>query len=196
MQGLPKLDNPVRYTGLYVVDFGESVAVGYTAAEVSVLMESGRYAEAKVYRIHRAYPDGRLELKGIPGSRFQAEDGFFFYRKDPAQARRDYDDLKRLAESIPPPCRAKLHLATLQGAVVPDVVVLIYPAEYCDEMSAWLTAIGYQGGDYVEGGISQVSSYYATGATRLDQHQLWGTLDETSRPAEEVLGATHVAVQR
>jgi len=196
MHRLPKLPEPVRYTGLYVFDFGDSVAVGYTADEIAVLLESQKYADGKVYKIHRAYPDGRLELRGVSPLRFHMEDGFFFYRRDPAAARRDFEELKRLAQTTPPPCRCKLHLARMAGATIPDVVALIYPAEYGDEMSTWLKAIDYGGGDFVEGGISQVTGYYGSVVTRLDQHQLWGTLDRTSRSAQEVLATTHLAVQR
>ncbi len=196
MQPLPRLDDPVRYTGLYVFDFGDSVAVGYTATEIAVLLESERHAEGKAYKIHRAYPDGRLELKGVSPARFRVEDGFFFYRKDADVARQDFDELKRLADATPPPCRCRLHLASISGASHPNVVALIYPAEFSDEMSAWLKAIDYAGGDFVEGGPSQVAGYQEARATRLAEHQLWGTLDETSRSSEEVLATTHRAVQR
>lgn len=196
MRPLPRLTEPVRYAGLYVFDFGESVAVGYTADEIAVLLESEKYADGKVYKIQRAYPDGGLELRGIPTTRFRAEDGFFFYRRDPAAARHDFNDLKRRAGATLPPCRCKLHLARIRGASIPDVVALIYPAEYADEMSAWLGVIGYEGGDFVEGGISQVTDYYSSSVSRLDEHQMWGTLDRTSRSREEILATTHVAVQR
>jgi hypothetical protein len=196
MQAMPTLTDPVRYTGLYVFDFGDSVAVGYTADEIVVLLESERYADGKVYRIEHAGPDGRLELKGVSPARFRTEDGFFFYRRDPAAARDDFEALKRLAEQTLPPCRCKAHLSRIEGAQMPDVVALIYPAEYCDEMSRWLKTIGYEGGDLVEGGPSQVSGYYASSVRRFDQVQLWGALDRTSRSADEVLATTHKVVQR
>lgn len=196
MHPLPQLDDPIRYTGLYVFDFGDSVAVGYTAHEVATLLESERYADGKVYKIHRAYPDGRLELKGVAAERFRSEEGLFFYRHDGERSRDDFAAIKRLAEQTPPPCRCKVHLVEITGATHPHAVALIYPAEFSDEISTWLGAIGYDGGDFVEGGISQVTDYYAATVRRLDQHQLWGTLDETSRPAEDVLATTHVAVQR
>ena len=72
---LPRLDNPQRYAGLFVVDFGETCSVGYTAEEVALLMESEAHADAKVYRIHNAYPDGTMELKGVPRNRFALEAG-------------------------------------------------------------------------------------------------------------------------
>jgi hypothetical protein len=196
MRRLPRLTQPVRYTGLYVFDFGDSVAVGYTADEIAVLLESGRYPDGKAYKIHRAYPDGRLEMKGVSNTRFRGEDGFFFYRRERSTAKEDFDELSRLADAAPPPCRCKLQLACVSGAAYQNVVAMIYPAEYGDEMSAWLSAIGYAGGDLVEAGVDQVTGYYGSTVTRLDQRQLCGTPDRTSRSAEEVLATTHLALQR
>jgi len=59
---LPELESPEKYGGLYVFDFGEQVAVGYTADEIAVLLESQRYADGKAYRIHRAMPDGTIAV--------------------------------------------------------------------------------------------------------------------------------------
>jgi len=193
---LPKLDEPTRYAGLYVFDFGDQVAVGYTADEIAILLEHEAYREGKAYKIHRAWPDGTLELKGVPAVRFQLEEGLFFYRIDPAAARRDFEQLKTLAADEPPPCRAKLHLARIEGASPPHCLALIYPAEYSDEIGQWLCRIGFEGGDRVEGGISHVTDYYQSNVSRIEQHQLWGTLDRTSRSAEEVLASVHKAVQR
>ena len=62
---IPKLKNTEKYVGLYVVDFGDRSSTGFTAAEVAELLESEKFKDVKVYKIHNAYPDGRLELKGI-----------------------------------------------------------------------------------------------------------------------------------
>jgi hypothetical protein len=193
---LPQLTDPDRYEGLYVFDFGEQCAVGYTAGEIAVLLESERHRNGKVYKIHRAYANGRLELVGVPTSRFLTEDGFFFYRHDPQHARDDYTRLLAMAGEHEPPCRAKLQLARLPGADIEHVVVLIYPAEYNDQMSRWLLEAEYRGGDLVEGGVSQVTSYYQGHTEVIERAQLWGVADGTSRPADEVLASTHIAVQR
>ena len=37
---LPELSSPARYQGLYVFDFGEWTAVGYTAEEIAALLET------------------------------------------------------------------------------------------------------------------------------------------------------------
>jgi len=76
---LPKLQKADRYVGLYVLDFGEHTAVGFTAQEAAELLESEKYKNCKVYKIHKAYPDGRVELKGVNSGIFQLEMGMFFY---------------------------------------------------------------------------------------------------------------------
>ncbi|MCJ7730069.1 MAG: hypothetical protein MUO27_09370, partial [Sedimentisphaerales bacterium] len=133
---LPKLEKPDKYVGLYVFDFGDHVGVGFTADEVAELLESERYKDCKVYKIYRAYPDGRLELKGVPAERFQLEAGMFFYSNDLATAKSDFKQLSSLAVRSSPPCRAKLQLA--KYADDKFAVALIYPAEYDDEVSSWL----------------------------------------------------------
>ena len=43
------------------------------------LLESEHYRDGKVYKIHKATPDGRIELKGLPNETFQLEAGMFFH---------------------------------------------------------------------------------------------------------------------
>ena len=80
---LPKLEKPDKYVGLYVFDFGDSSGVGFTAEEVAELLESEKFQDCKAYKIHRAYPDGRLELKGVRREIFQLEAGILFYALGP-----------------------------------------------------------------------------------------------------------------
>ena len=197
MRGLPRLDDPTRYAGLYVFDFGDRVAVGYTASEIAVLLDSDEHAAGEVFKIVRAYPDGRMELKGVPGSRMRAsEDGFLFRRRDAAAARRDYEDLRALLDATPPPCPCRLDLARTDHAALPHAVALVCSGPYADEVGAWLSAAGYAGGDCVEGGIEQVAAYAGSVVERLDQHRASGRPDRVSRDPQEVLSTTHVAVQR
>ena len=70
---LPKLQDSEKYVGLYIFDFGDHTGVGFTAQEVAELLESEKYKDSKVYKIHRAYPDGKLELKGVQPRLFQLE---------------------------------------------------------------------------------------------------------------------------
>lgn len=191
---LPKLEKPNRYEGLYVFDFGDHAGVGFTADEVAELLDSERYSEGKVYKIHRAYPDGRLELKGVPAEKFQLEAGMFFYAKDEATARADFKRLVNLAIPTAPPCRAKVHVAKYDDDRY--VVALIYPAEHDEEISSWLLAGGYRTAGAVEGGVGAVERYYRDEPEILDQHQLFGASEEISRTGEELLRSVAVAVQR
>jgi hypothetical protein len=192
---LPKLEKPDRYEGLYVFDFGDHAGVGFTAEEVAELLDSERYREGKVYKIHRAYPDGRLELKGVPAERFQLEAGMLFHAKDEATAQDDFTRLVSLAvRTPPPPCRAKVHLARL--AEDRYAVALIYPAEHDDEISSWLLEGGYRTSGQVEGGIGAIEGYYRSRAEILDRHQLFGKSENISRTGEELLGSVARAVQR
>ena len=193
---LPALDNPPQYTGLFVVDFGEKTSVGYTAAEVAILMAADAYRHVKVYKIHRALADGTMELAGMAPERLGAEDALFFSRFDASRARADFETLKGSAEREPAPVQAKLNLARIEAAERPHVVALIYPGEFDNAMAHWLSSIDYQGGDEVEGGSNALNRYYQNRRVVLEQHSLRGTFDGLSRSAEEVLASTHLAVQR
>jgi len=199
---LPKLERPDGYVGLYVVDFGDGstkltaghTGVGFTAEEVAELFESERYRDCKAYKIHRAYPDGRLELKGVRREIFQLEAGMFFYSADPDTARDDYNRLVKLGIETELPCKAKVHLARFSDNKF--AVALIYPAEYDDEISAWLLEHGYKTAGAAEGGISTVTGYYDAKPEILERHQLWGQSTVESRTGEKLLAAIRTAIQR
>ena len=189
---LPELNDPKRYEGLYVFDFEGQVGVGYTGREIEILLESEKYRQGKVYKIQRAWPDGRLEMKGLSNKAFQVESGLFFHGRDEEQARKDYEELVELGQKKDFPCRAKIHFSRGRDKYV---VGLIYPAEYEEEVSQWLRAVGYQGGELASGGISEVENYYRD-YSKIASHQLWGALDETAREATEVLANVGQAVVR
>ena len=199
---LPKLQKPDSYVGLYVVDFGDGstgitaghTGVGFTAQEVAELFESERYKDCKAYKIHRAYPDGKLELKGVRRDIFQLEAGMFFFSADSETARDDYKRLVKLGIETNLPCKAIVHLARYSNDKF--AVALIYPAEYDDEISSWLLEHEYKTSGTVEGGISAVTRYYDAKPEILEKHQLWGRSSVESRTGEELLASTKIAVQR
>jgi hypothetical protein len=191
---LPKLQNSEKYVGLYIFDFGDHVGVGFTAEEVAELLESERYKHCKVYKIHKAYPDGKLELKGVLAQTFQLEAGMFFYSHDLETAESDYKRLVNLAVKSSPPCRAKVHLAKFSDNKF--VVALIYPAEYDDEVSFWLLDGQYKTSEQAEGGVGTVQRYYDSTPEILDRHQLFGKSELISRTGEELLASLKLAVQR
>lgn len=191
---LPQLQNSQKYVGLYIFDFGDHTGVGFTAEEVAELLESERYKAGKVYKIHRAYPDGKLELKGIPAQTFQLEAGMFFYSSALETAGRDFKGLVNLAVKTAPPCRAKVHLAKYTDNKF--VVAIVYPAEYDDDVSLWLLECEYKTTGAAEGGIEAVQRYYDAKTEILDKHQLFGKSESMSRTSEELLAGIKLAVQR
>jgi hypothetical protein len=191
---LPKLEKPDKYVGLYVVDFGQSSGVGFTAEEVAELFESEKYRECKAYKIHRAYPDGRLELKGVGRDIFQLEAGMLFYAGDIDTARADYKRLVKLGIETNVPCRAKINLAKLSDDKY--ATAMIYPAEYDDEMSGWLLEHDYKTTGQVEGGTSVITQYYQAKPEILERHQLWPASSIESRTGRELLASVKMAVQR
>jgi len=191
---LPELKNTEKYVGLYIFDFGGHTGVGFTAEEVAELLESQKYKDAKLYKIHRAYPDGRLELKGIRAEIFQLEAGMLFYSTDLETAKRNFKELVNLAVRASPPARAKVHLAKYSDDKF--AVALIYPAEYDDEVGSWLLDAEYKTSGAAEGGIGAVQRYYNARPQILDRHQLFGKSALQSRTGEELLASVKLAVQR
>ena len=191
---LPKLQNSDKYVGLYIFDFGDHTGVGFTAEEIAELVESERYRDGKVYKIHKAYANGRLELKGVLAETFQLEAGMFFYSADPKTAAHDFEQLVNLAVRCTPPCRAKVHLAKCNDSKF--VVALIYPAEYDDEVSSWLADGDYKTTGAAEGGTGAVQRYYDHHPEILERHQLFGKSELISRTGEELLASLKLAIQR
>jgi hypothetical protein len=195
---LPHLDNPARFQGLYVYDFGQWTAVGYTAEEIAILLEHEEYRHGKVYKIHRTTPDGQMELRGISAQRFKLEGGMFFYRSELEPARADFEALRAAAEKTPPPCRAFVHLAERSTETGPYgyLTALIFPAEYESEIGDWLTAVAFCGGDLAEGGVSPVTNHQGEQKTILERQQLWSRPAIPSRSRDEVLASIRQVVQR
>ncbi|NIA17547.1 MAG: hypothetical protein GWO86_04280 [Planctomycetes bacterium] len=191
---LPQLKNADSYKGLYAVDFGDHSGIGFTAEEVAELLESVRFRDIKIYKIYSAYPDGTVELKGIPADIFQLEMGMFFYSAAETQAQQDYEGLVNIAVQTAPPGRSKVHLA--KYADDKFVTALIYPAEYNEEFSGWLSEAGYKTPGPAEGGIEAVKRYYDADAQILQRHQLFSEPAIANRSGSELLAATKIAVQR
>lgn len=191
---LPELQNSPKYVGLYVIDFGDHSAVGFTAEEVAEFVESERFKDFKVYKIYRAYPDGRMELKGVPMETFALEMGMFFYAFDAETAEKNYNELVSIAPEAAPPCKAKVHLAKYGDDKF--VTALIYPAEYNEEVSSWLGAVEYKTAGPAEGGVEAVERYYRDNVEILQRHQLFAKSQITSRSGEELFAAAKLAVQR
>ncbi|MDD5134642.1 MAG: hypothetical protein PHP01_04465 [Phycisphaerae bacterium] len=191
---LPEVKNSEKYKGLYVVDFGGHCGVGFTAQEAAELLESEKFKDVKVYKIYKAYPDGRMELKGVPSEIFQLETGMFFYQSDEESARNDFKKLINSAIGFAPPAKAKVHLAKYDDEKF--AVALIFPAEFNDEFGQWLLDIDYKTNGSAEGGIEAAERYYADRPEILERHQLFAAGQMESKTGAELLGATKMAVVR
>ena len=190
---LPELENANKYTGLFVVDFGDHCGVGFVAEEVAELLESERFTDVQVYQIHRANPNGTMELKGVNKGTFQLETGMFFYANDAETARDDYQRLLAWSDTQLPPARCKVQLANADNA---HLVALIYPAEFDDAFSKWLLDGNYRTVGQVEGGASAVQWYYDTKPNILDRKQLWPSSAIEHFQGESLLEATNRAIVR
>lgn len=191
---IPKLSNPEKYVGLYVVDFGDACSTGFTAEEVAELLDSEKFSHIKVYKIHRAFNDGRLELKGVTNNTFQVEAGMFFYAADQLAAKINFDRLVRIAVTDAPPSRAKVHLSKYDDDCF--VTALIFPAEYNDEFSRWLLDANFRTTGEVIGGIAAVNEYYSVAPRIVERHQLLGDSYWNSKTGDELLVSAKIAVQR
>lgn len=178
-----------RNRSLFVFDAGEWTLTGCTADEVEQLLADPRAGKAaRIYRIHRAFPDGRMELQGVSRERFELESGMFFHQSEEAAARTDFDELCARAESSSPPVRAYIQLARVSDAEGGEawVTALVYPAEAEEDVSAWLLAGGFSGGAFVEGGISATTSYLQQPRDIVERRQLWSAR-QSRRSVDDLL---------
>ena len=191
---LPEVKEAEKYVGLYAVDFGDHSGLGFTGREVAELLESERFKDITVYKIHNAYPDGRMELKGVRREIFQLEMGMFFYSTEYETAEADYRKLIDLAVRVTPPAGAKVHIAKYSNSKF--VTAIIYPAEFDDQFSRWLIESDYKTTGPAQGGIEAVNRYYNAASEILARHQLFGRENYQNKTGMELLAATKIAVQR
>ena len=194
---LPRLTNPQRYQGLYVVDFGDGISVGYVAAEVAALFESSQFPQMRAFRIHRAQSDGTVELVNVSRERFRtgSDEALIFLQESESLARDDFDTLNDLTQGKFP-CHARLEFAEILGRTWPYMTVLIYPAEYTDEVSRFLLSVNYEGGETVEMGTHKLASFRQAKPRIIEYAEITPAPGEAARPLEELLAARRFAVQR
>ena len=191
---LPQLNNSEKYVGLYVIDFGDHSATGYTGQEVAILLESERYSRVKVYKIAGASPDGSLELQGITNDRFRLESGMFFHCLTEDSAKSDFDLLAAYGDDHNPPCNVKLQLT--QDGRGHNIIAMVYPAEYEDQIGYWMLGSGYKGKGPVDAGVSQVESFYSSDYAVVESKQLVAGGSIPARSLEELTKTTTCEIQR
>lgn len=192
---LPPLANPEQYVGLFVYDFKTHVSVGYTAAEIRILRESSKHGDGAAYEIYRVDERGSMELRGALDERLVAREAVCFLRRDPSAARRDFDELRRLADRSPLPCDAELRLSSIASFEPPNLAALLYPAAATIAVSRWLQRCAFAGGDQVIAGIDAHARLTGGGGV-IDSATLAGLIDHRDRSRDEVLASVDQPVQR
>ena len=192
---LPLLSDPVKYTGLYIFDFGEKVAVGYTAEEIEFLLAEEKYAKGTVYRIYRASSDGTLEIRGVNPLTWNASTGVIFWFTKELSAADAYDRLKTLAQKFPPPGQFELFLLHKIANQYPYALVIRYSQELDDAIASWLLKIQYNSGDHVEGGAKLITQTIAN-STQLYREEFNADDFRKSRTRRQVLDTVNLPIQR
>jgi hypothetical protein len=193
---LPPLKDPQRYVGLFVFDFGEWASVGYTAEEVGILLASPEHAAGAAFRIYRADESGHLELTGIKPDELQAEEIIIFARSSADRAGDDFNDLRKLAQTTPPPCNIRLELVDVPETDPSHIVGLLFPRHANPQVAQWLSDAGFAGGDVVMAGEHVRRLYHQSGASPVMSTVLPAGSDRRPRTPEEVLATVREPVQR
>ncbi len=193
---LPPLRNPERYAGLYVVDFGDHAAVGYTADEIAMLTAEAPYRDVTVYRIHRVDPEGRVELAGVQTAELAGQEVMLFLTGDSLAAGRDFRTLRTLAADHPLPCPVRAELIDLPESGYPHAVCLLYLRSASTMVSGWLTEVAFAGGEQVLGGGEALAIRGSTEREPVAAGVLPHRAVHVSRTQEEVLSAVDRPLQR
>jgi hypothetical protein len=193
---IPPLEDPQKYVDLFVVDLGDrGLGVGYTADEVAALIEQEAYADAKVFRIHDASPEGQVKLVGVPRERFGLEAGIFFGQEVESAARADYEGLLSLLRKHPPPTRLRLVLGHCRDWRAPYQTGMVYPAECDNAVSRYLLEHEYRGGINATGGVGIVTEFNAV-VRVIDSEGFQAAADRRGRDWDQLRAAVGETIQR
>jgi hypothetical protein len=192
---LPALSDPVKYTGLYIFDFGDHVSVGYTAEEIAYLLADEKYADGEVYKIYRAHADGTLELRSVDPHSWGQTTGMIFWFADRQASFDALDELKSLSTDNPPPGEFEALVVHTVGQDFVYALVMRYSQELDDVLASWLLKIDYQAGQQVEAGRKKVQSILAN-STELLREQFGADGFRQSRSMDDVLNSVEKPIQR
>jgi hypothetical protein len=193
---LPALTDPVKYTGLYIFDFGDHAAVGYTAEEIKILLAEEKYAGGEVYRIYRAHADGTLDLCSVNPQSWSQTTGIVFRFDDKIAALQAMDELASLVAEASPPGEVEAVVVQKEDEdTFSYALVLRYNADLDDAVASWLIKIDYQAGENVEAGQSAMMKILDGGVELCRQRFDAGDF-RRSRLREEVLTSVDRPIQR
>jgi hypothetical protein len=192
---LPVLSDPAKYAGLYIFDFGDRVSVGYTAEEIEFLLAESKYAGGGVYKIYRAFSDGKLEIRGVNALGWTVSTGIVFWFADYEGTVKAFDQLKGLAATVGSPGEFNLSIIRSSGSEYAFALIMRYFQEQDEAFAAWLLKIKFQAGAFVEAG-PRVISRVLTNSTELVCERLGADEFRKSRTRKEVLDSVDLEIQR
>jgi hypothetical protein len=193
---LPALRDPAKYAGLYIFDFGDHVAVGYTAEEIEILLTEAKFSQGEVYKIYRAHPDGTLDLCRVNPDSWASLTGILFYFDSEKKVFEALDELESASRIKQPPGEIEAIVVTCeQNEDFPFALVLRYRSELDDAVAAWLIKIEYRAGENVEGGSSVITKVISSGKEIGRKNFTAGNFLR-SRTRQEVLADVDKPVQR
>lgn len=193
---LPPLRHPERYAGLYLLDLGDRVCVGYTAEEVAVLLSTSQCRSADAYLIHRVDERGNVELAGMSADDIVRRDMLIFAFDAPQPARQAFSQLRQLAAESPAPCACAVELCDFDDFQPPHVLSLTFMQSASGRLSAWLEQVEFNPADRVFGGPRILAQYQAAAPQPIAQCLLTTTVDYASRDVDELLAALDQPLQR
>ena len=192
---LPVLSDPEKYAGLYIFDFGNRVSVGYTAEEIEFLLAESKYAGGGVYKISRAFPDGKLEIRGVKPLAWNVTTGIVFWFEDHEETVKAFEQLKTQAITAGTPGEFSLSIIRSPGPEYPFAIIMRYFQELDEAIAAWLLKIEFQAGAFVEAG-PRVITRVLTNSTELVCERLGADTFRKSRTRDQVLSSVDLDIQR
>ena len=202
---LPLLKDPVKYTGLYIFDFGDHASVGYTAEEILWLLADERYAQGDVYKIYRANSDGTLELKLARPEGWSRLTGLVFWFDNRQAALDEIVKIESMTADNRPPGEFELLSVELipgddqnefeYGADFHFAMVIRYSLELDDAMANWLLKNEYCGGITVDGG-EKVVAWVIKNGTELSSEKFGADSFRNSRTKDAVFNSIDQPIQR
>jgi len=193
---MPRLGDPQRYVGLYVIHFPHGVSVGYTREEVAILLAEPQYRDVSAYRIHRCDDAGCIELAGVTPRDFVGDEWMIFASRDDDDAARDFARIRQCALSTPAPCPVRAELIDLANLDPPHAVCLVYARSASTMVSSWLLAIGFRGGDRVFGGQEAAELRNAATTDPIASAALPAASQYASRTRQQLLARVSEPLQR
>lgn len=144
--------------GRFVIRLAGQTQTGLAAHQVLVLLKTPEGRDAEIFRIHRVFEDGKMELVGVSPGQFKQQNCLLIRKSDVRAARLDFDAIRDAAVRNAPPCRIELQLGHMKSADPPHFVAMIFPNVCSDAVAAWKRALGRDVDDPIDADADALAS--------------------------------------